>query len=130
MGWYLHLGGDGLFVAAGFHQHAPDQVARYRAAVDDESPGSSWLRIVAQLRSSEYGVEGDVMKSRPRGVPADHPRIDLMRHRSMTASRGYGEPPWLATRVALERVREDWRAMSPLVRWLDTHVGAAATRER
>lgn len=129
MGWYLQVGGEGLFVAAGFHDHAPDQVARFRAAVDDDGTGAPLVGIVAKLRSAGYVVGGDVMKTRPRGVPADHPRIELLRHRSLTASRGHGEPPWLATPQAMERVREDWREMTPLVRWLDTQVGPAAPRD-
>ncbi len=129
MGWYLQLAGDGLFVAAGFHDHAPDQVARFRSAVDDDRSGEELRGIVAQLRSEGVDVGGDVMKTKPRGVPADHQRIELMRHRSLTAARSHGEPAWLATREVLDRVREDWGTMTPLVRWLDEFVGPALPRE-
>lgn len=129
LGWYLQLAGDGLFVAGGFYAHAPDQVARFRAAVDDDPSGEQLTSIVEGLRSAGYVIGGDVLRTRPRGVPADHRRIDLLRHRSLTASVGYGEPPWLATPETLDRVRADWRAMRPLVAWLGEWVGAAAPHE-
>jgi uncharacterized protein (TIGR02453 family) len=39
IGYYVHVDGGGMLVAAGFHAHAPDQIERYRAAVNDEQPG-------------------------------------------------------------------------------------------
>ncbi|MBK8074230.1 MAG: DUF2461 family protein [Kineosporiaceae bacterium] len=63
-------------------------------------------------------------KTRPRGVPADHARVELLRHRSLTAGCRHGEPDWLAGPAALDRVRADWWTMRPLVDWLSTHVGA------
>jgi len=129
-GYYLQIGPEGLFVAAGLHQCAPDQLARLRAAVDDDSTGSELERIVAAVRRKGLAVGGDRLKTRPRGVPADHPRLDLMRHRSLTAGREHGEPDWLATPAALEHVRADWRAMRPLVTWLDDHVGPTTEPRR
>lgn len=122
-GFYLQIGPEGLFVAAGVHQCAPDQLARLRAAVDDDTSGPQLERIVATARRKGLAVGGDQLKTRPRGVPADHPRLDLMRLKSLTAGREHGEPDWLATSAALDHVRSDWRAMRPLVTWLDAHVG-------
>jgi uncharacterized protein (TIGR02453 family) len=124
MGWYVQISGEGLLVAGGFYQGTPDQLARYRSAVQDEGIGARLEAVVAELTANGLDVDGDVMRTRPRGVPLDHPRIDLLRHRTLTAGRAHGEPDWLATPEALDRVRADWRRLRPLVAWLADHVGA------
>ena len=63
------------------------------------------------------------MATRPRGVPADHPRLALLRFKHLVARREYGEPAWLSTPDLVEHVRADWRAVRPLVTWLTGHVG-------
>ena len=47
-----------------------------------------------------------------------------MRFKSLVAKRVHGAPPWLSTPDVVEHVREDWRAVRPLVDWLTVHVGA------
>jgi hypothetical protein len=71
------------------HSHAPDQVERYRRAVDAAPSGTAFAALVAGLASGGLSIGGDRLKTRPRGVPAEHPRLDLLRHRSLTASRDW-----------------------------------------
>lgn len=123
VGYYLHLRAEGLFVAGGFHQGEPGQVARYRAAVDDPLRGAELARVIEELSGTGLELGGDVMRTRPRGVPSDHPRVELLRHRSLIASRQAGEPPWLSTPAALDHVREDWTVLRPLVEWLAATLG-------
>ena len=63
------------------------------------------------------------MKTRPRGVPEDHPHLDLLRHRSVTVEKQLGIPSWAGTRTALTKVRGLWRAMTPLLEWRVDRVG-------
>lgn len=123
MGWYVQVSADGLMTAGGWYSGSPGQIARYRAALDDEATGQRLQRIVGALRAEGFVVGGDRMKTRPRGVDVDHPFLDLLRHRSLTVERQYGEPKWMPTRQTLDHVREDWRAYRPLMEWLDEHVG-------
>ncbi len=59
MGWYVQVSAGGLMTAGGFHQHAPDQVARFRSAVDDDASGAELVRIVADLEKASFEVGGD-----------------------------------------------------------------------
>ena len=122
---YVHVSASGLFAAVGYYRMASDQVARYREAVDDDRTGPELERVVATIRDQGYVVDGDTLKTRPRGYPADHPRIELLRHRSLVAWIDFGAPDWLGTPAATERVAAAWRAMLPLNDWLDTHVGSS-----
>ncbi len=123
MGYYVQIDADGLFAAAGWYASAPDQLERFRAAVDDDKSGASLAEIVEGFRAEGVSIEGDRLKTRPRGVPLDHPRLDLLRHRDLHAGRRWHPQDWLHTREALDRVRSCWRSLTPLVEWLSVHVG-------
>jgi uncharacterized protein (TIGR02453 family) len=122
-GFYVQVSADGLLASGGFHSHAPDQVERYRAAVHTEPTGKQLAAIVAGLREGGLTVGGDQLKTRPRGVPADHPRVELLRHRSLTATRDWPAGPQLYDRQALSLVRQTWIQLIPLCDWLSEHVG-------
>lgn len=124
IGWYVQVSASGLMVAGGWYSPVAVQVRRYRESVD--SPvGGELEAALAVARRAGLTVGGDVMKTRPRGVPEDHPRLELLRHRSLTVARELGIPGWVGTGTALTRVRTLWRAMTPLVDWLVDHVGPA-----
>lgn len=120
---YLHIGASGLFVAVGYHHMAPDQITRFREAVDHDRTGSELATLVDDLRGDDYVVGGDQLKTRPRGYPADHPRLELLRHRSLAGWREFGAPDWLPTPKAASHVAAAWRGLAPLQSWLDAHVG-------
>lgn len=124
-GLYVHIDADGLLVATGYYQTSSDQVERYRAAVLDDTTGPRLVDIVEGLRGDGYLIEGDRMKTRPRGVPEDHPRVDLLRHRSLTAHRMWEPAAWMHTRRTLNRIRQAWERMAPLNEWLTNNVGAS-----
>jgi uncharacterized protein (TIGR02453 family) len=124
-GYYLSLSADGLFLGGGLYRPAPDQLDRLRRAVADDVQGAALERVVAALVTAGFEVGGDTMSRAPRGYPADHPRVELLRHRSLVASRHWEPAPWLHTRSALTRVRDAWRAIVPLNDWLRTNVGAS-----
>ena len=123
MGWYVEVGARGLATAGGAFRPAPDQVERLRAAVDDDRSGEQLRGIVEGLEAGGFAIGGEQLKTRPRGVAEDHPRLELMRHKSLTARRLHGVPTWLCSPVTLHRVRADWLTLRPLIAWLGEHVG-------
>lgn len=121
--YYFHVDASGLFVAAGYYQMSPDQIARYRAAVDDDATGPALHSIVTTLRADDYEIGGEQLKTKPRGYDADHPRIELLRHKALVTWCTFGAPDWLTTPDIAEHVAATWREMTPLRSWLDDHVG-------
>ncbi|MGW4638974.1 DUF2461 domain-containing protein [Sphaerisporangium sp. NPDC004334] len=122
IGYYVQLDADGLYTAAGWFSPAPDQVERFRAAVDDDKAGALLEEILQGLGAAGMAIEGDRLKTRPRGVDPGHPRLHLLRHRSLHVGRRRPPEDWLHTPEALDRVRTTWRSLGPLVDWLATHV--------
>jgi len=121
-GVYLQVSDDGLYVALGSHEMAPDQLTRYRDAVAGKD-GGKLARIVAALVREGYQVTEPSFKRVPTGYPADHPRADLLRCKGLMASRNWKPGPWLHTVEAKERLQQAIKDSKPLTSWLDTQVG-------
>jgi uncharacterized protein (TIGR02453 family) len=122
---YLHIGAAGLFVAGGYYSTNSDQIARYRRAVDDDVAGAELIRAIAAVKKAGFAISGDQLTRVPSGYAKDHPRADLLRHRTLTAARDYGCPAWLSTPKAKNEIIKAWRALTPLNSWLSTQVGAS-----
>jgi len=123
MGYYVQISASGLTVGGGWYSAQGQQMQRYRNAV--ESPVVVELeRMLAQL-GRKFTIDGDPVKTRPRGVDADHPKLELMRFRRVTAMREYSADDWVRTPKTLNAVRSDWRALRPLVEFLADQVGPA-----
>ncbi|MEW9533471.1 DUF2461 domain-containing protein [Microbispora sp. NPDC049125] len=120
VGYYVQVDADGLYAAAGWWGSG-EQVTRYRDAVDDDTAGSRLRDVLAALPDG-LALGGDRLKTRPRGTPEGHPRLDLMRYKSLHAGRRFEPEPWLHTPEALDRVRGVWRSLVPLVDWLRIHL--------
>ncbi|MGK5550177.1 DUF2461 domain-containing protein [Actinomadura kijaniata] len=122
-GFYVEIDADGILVAGGMYMPGTEQLHRYRAAVDEDLSGKPLVAVVEGLRDAGLEINGDVLKTRPRGTPPDHPRLELLRHRSLYASVGWPAGPWTRTPEVVERVRDSWRTLRPLTDWFDQHVG-------
>lgn len=118
VGFYVQVDAAGLRVAGGFYRGSSAQVAAYRAAVDDSRRGPRLEPLVRRLHRAGYEIGGERLKTRPRGVAEDHPRLDLLRHKSLTAARAHPSPEWIDTPRTLDEVRTAWRDVRPLVEWL------------
>jgi uncharacterized protein (TIGR02453 family) len=125
---YLHVSAAGLLVAGGYWDTAPDQIERMRRAVDDDVAGAELERAVAAVRKAGFEIEGQRLVRVPAGFAKDHPRVDLLRYKTMTAHRDFGCPAWLSTKRAKTEVAKAWRALAPLTEWLHTHVGPSNAR--
>jgi len=123
MGYYLQVSADGFMVGGGWYSAQGAQMQRYRHAVEGPA-GAELERMIAQL-GRRFAIDGDPVKTRPRGVAADHPRLELMRFRRVTAMREYPADDWTQTSKTLAAVRRDWRALQPMLEWLADQIGPA-----
>jgi uncharacterized protein (TIGR02453 family) len=118
VGYHLQVDAGGLLVSGGFHARDAAQIRQYRAAVTDRGSGERLAAVVASLAGAGFTIEGEQVASLPRGVSADHPRVDLVRRKWLTACRRYPPSPRLAGESAAAQVRSDWTRLRPLVDWI------------
>ncbi len=120
-GYYAELAAPGFRVGGGFYEASGERLAAIRAAIDHDRHGGELADILAELRAAGWTIDGDRLKTAPRGWPKDHPRIELLRHRALTVLRGYGFDEVIDQPGLVDRVRADWRAVTPLVDWVVRH---------
>lgn len=127
---YLQLDARGMMAATGYWELSRDQLERFRRAVDDPRTGEELTELVASARNAGLEVLGSELTRAPRGYPVDHPRIELLRHRRLAASRRWSRDDWMHTDAAYGRVVGVWDEAAPIGEWLERHVGAAMEPRR
>ncbi|WP_331436064.1 DUF2461 domain-containing protein [Gordonia sp. w5E2] len=120
-GYYVQIGAPGVMAGAGFYDASPERLSAMRTAIDDDRRGRELEKIVRRLEDAGFDIGGDRLKTAPRGWDAGHPRIELLRHKTLTVSRDYGFDAVIHGPELVERVRADWRTARPLVDWLIQH---------
>jgi uncharacterized protein (TIGR02453 family) len=121
---FLSLSGDGLYLAAGYYDPARDQLEKFRRLQDDPAQVGDLDRTLERLAAAGLPLgDGRPLKTAPRGWPRDHPRIEFLRHTTLTVGARHPPAPWLSTAECLTVVTEAWRSADTWNRWLDSHVG-------
>ena len=117
-GWYFEISPRGTRVGGGFYDADGRRLAAVREAMADEKTGTALDRLLKRLEKAGFEVGGDQLKTSPRGYDADHPRIHLLRRKQLVVGRSYGFEADAIGPDLLDRVREDWRTLKPLITWL------------
>jgi uncharacterized protein (TIGR02453 family) len=128
--YYFELSLDGLFVGAGLHHPAPDQLERFRAAIDDSRRSGGFERALTKAEKAGLSLTQPELKRAPRGYPNDHPRVDRLRLKSITVSRRHQLEWWLHEPSCDKRIQSELEAATPLVRWLAETVGPSTLPRR
>jgi uncharacterized protein (TIGR02453 family) len=124
-GGYVQLSADGLGAGSGRYMMSPEQLARYRGSVAEEKPGKALEAVIAKLAKADIEIMAhERLKSAPRGYPKDHPRIELLRYKSLAAWKQWPVEPWLGTPEAKKHVVAFLKATRPLNDWLSANVGS------
>jgi uncharacterized protein (TIGR02453 family) len=123
---YISLSADALGVGSGLYMPSSDELARFRTAVAHDRTGAELQHLVSALRKKHIQVSAhEILKSTPRGYPSAHPRIELLRHKGLTAWKEWPVGPWLNSASAKRRVVDVLRATGPLRDWFGSNVGMA-----
>jgi uncharacterized protein (TIGR02453 family) len=128
--WYVQVSADGLMVAGGSWRLESDQVARYRRAVADAIQGPCLEAEVDRLAATGWAIEGERLSRVPAGHDADAPRLHLLKHKALHATRRWEPADWLHEARALDEVRAAWQNLRTLNAWLADNVGATTKEPR
>jgi uncharacterized protein (DUF2461 family) len=122
IGYRVMLSLDGLRAQAGWIRSSADQLERYRRRAAAQDSGRALAAAIARARQAGFTIEGSRLATHPRGWPADHPRVELLRYRTLGASKMIS-PDVVSGPECLDAVSSAWREVRPLVAWLSRHVG-------
>jgi uncharacterized protein (TIGR02453 family) len=128
--YYVHLDARGLMAACGAYMMVPDQLERYREAVAADATGQALQDMLDDLGQRDFEVGhgmSEPLKTAPRGYPKDHPRVDLLRQKAVSAHRrltGTG----LRNGAAVQQfVVDTFDACEPLNDWIKSNIGTTRT---
>lgn len=123
-GRYLQVDARGVLASSGMPYLAPDQLAQWRAALMDDR-GIDFASAVVASRAAGGTLKSgypDPLVTAPRGVPADHPRIEWLRWKGVEVF-GRLTP---SSDDAAAWATSIWQAGLPVSTWLRAHVGPSA----
>ena len=113
-GWYVEISARGTRVGAGYYEASGPRLTAMREAIAHDRFGPQLERVVADLEAEGFEISGEKLKTSPRGYDADHPRIELLRHKQLMAGRRYGFEADDIGPGLLDRVRAmTWRLAHP-----------------
>jgi len=121
---YFQLGLDGVLLAGGAYRPPTAVLTSFRESVDDPAVAASYDAIAADLASHGITALAEPLRTRPRGWPADHPRLDLLRMTNLAVATTLTPGPWLAGEECVSTVAATWRRIDTFNQWLRDHVPA------
>ena len=111
-GYYLHIEPGASFAGGGFWQPNAQDLKRIRDefVADDQSI----RKIIADATFQKYfgAIQGDELKTAPRGYDKDGPAVDLIRKKSFTVHRSFTDAE-VASDNFLPEVKRTFEAMRP-----------------
>ena len=124
--YYVHLDANGLMAACGAYMMAPDQLERYREAVARDDSGAELQAILGELtgRGLEIGHGmSEPLKTAPRGYPRDHPRVDLLRQKAVSAHRRLTGAGLRNATAVRDFVVETFESCGRMNDWIAANIG-------
>jgi uncharacterized protein (TIGR02453 family) len=124
-GLYASISTRGLVAGSGYHAMARDQLERYREAVDNDTTGPQLAQLTDTAQRAGLQLWGESLATAPRGYGTDHPRITLLRRKSLALGATRPCPDGITRDDALDFVASTWRTAAPVTSWLHSRVGAS-----
>jgi uncharacterized protein (TIGR02453 family) len=104
--YYVHIQpGNQSFLGAGMWQPTPANLAKFRQEVDYNVAELKDIIEADAFRTYFPEASGEVMKTTPKGYPADHPEIELLRRKELFFIHRYTDKQVLKANFADEIVR-------------------------
>ncbi len=116
--YYVHIQPGGSFVAGGIYSPTPEQLQKLRHTIA-QNP----RRINDVLANKDFvryfgKVEGEKLKTAPKGYASDHPAIELLKHKQFLASHPVTDAQVLSDGLVAYIV-DACRALKPFVAYID-----------
>lgn len=129
-GGYVELSLDGLLIGSGIYMTAPDQVERWRKAVDDGRKAAPLIKAIAKAEAAGFALSDPDLKRVPRGYAPDHPRAELLKRKRFALFLRDPKPgKWLHSAECGTRIATALATTRPFTRWLETNVGPPEPRQ-
>jgi len=119
-GYYFHIEPGKSMIAGGAYMPLSPWLSAIRENINDE-PGK-FLKIISEKSFIKYfdQIEGEKLKSAPKGYAADHPQIDLLKFKSFLVTSDVADEDVLAPEF-INHVVSVFKAMKPFNDFLSSY---------
>jgi uncharacterized protein (TIGR02453 family) len=118
--YYFHLAPHNQsFAAGGLHMPTPEQLAKFRQAIDRDA--ASFKKIINAKDFRQYfgPLDGEKLATAPKGYPKDHPEIELLKLKEVVAGHRLTDKQVLAPTIVTDAARA-FKALKPFLKYLDS----------
>ena len=111
-GYYVHIKPGESFLATGFWE--PNKEDLFRIRKELEMDASDFRKIINEpsLKQSWGDIEGDEVKTAPKGFDKEHPDIDLIKKKQFIFVRNFSDKEVLSDSF-ITQVDESFKAIRP-----------------
>jgi len=99
-GYYFHLESGNSFVGGGFWQPNKEDLFRIRKEIETDAKPFRKVFNSASFKNTFGTVDGEQLKSAPRGFDKEHPAVDLLRYKSFICSHKFTDKEILDAKAA------------------------------
>ena len=129
-GYYFHLEPGASIVAGGIWMPARATLSAIRERIGER--GAELTKVLrAKALTRRFGAlseEGKLTRT-PRGFEPSHEHAELLRHASFTVSAPLDDAMVVSSGLP-QQVEKDFKAMAPLVRWINDALGYPPSERR
>ena len=121
--YYLHIEPPGAsIIAGGLHAPDPAQITRFREAIDRNAKPLKQVVNNKAFKQTFGAVEGEKLKTAPRGYERDHPEIEWLRLKEVVAVQHLTDATVLSPKFS-DHVIDAFTAMKPFLDYLNSVIG-------
>lgn len=113
--WYLHLEPGKSFLASGIYEPAPEQLAKIRQEIVYNA--GEFRSIVSELSDCFGVLQGNRLKTAPKGYDKEHTEIEFLRHTQLYFMKEYSDGEILSAGFP-ERFSDDALQLLPFLQFL------------
>ncbi len=118
-GYYLHIKPRDTFVAAGFWNPEKEDLARIRKEMEVDAQEFRDLMQQPKFKKVWGALEGDEVKTAPKGFSKEDPNIDLIKKKAYLFTKHYSDEEALAPDF-LKQVNSDFKAVRPFFDYMSS----------
>jgi len=116
-GYYLRIRPGESFLAGGFWQPNKEDLLRIRKEFEMDSQVIREIMNDENFRNFFGKLQGDSLKTAPRGFDKNHPDLDLIRMKQFIVVRNFSDEEVLASNF-LEEIDQSYKAMRPYFNYM------------
>lgn len=118
-GYYLHIQPGNNFIATGFWNPAKEDLLRIRKEMEVDAQEFRDLMAAPAFKKVWGSLEGDEVKTAPKGFSKEDPNIDLIKKKAYLFTKKYSDKEVVAPNFMMQ-VNEDFQAARPFFDYMSS----------